>query len=313
MSSLITTGSIARLMQPGLRRIFLQEYPTFEREYSRVFKTLKSDKNFEIDQSVGGLGRAQIKDQGNSVNVDSFSQGYSPKYPNITVANSYWATMESVEDELYNIFNKGAKNLAFSMEQAKEQIGANVFNNGFDSGFTMVDGDGQPLFSTSHPLGPQDNDTFANTLTVATSLSRTAVEEVCTQIRRLPDSRGLRINLKGNRLVVPPELEYQACRITDSVLEPDTGNNAVNAINHRASKGYGMLKDGYFVYDYLENAFNWFITIDNCPSGLTHFQRRNVEFEQDNAFTNMNIGYMASERYSFGWSDARGCFGVQGQ
>jgi hypothetical protein len=42
------------------------------------------------------------------------------------------------------------------------------------------------------------------------------------------------------------------------------------------------------------------------------FERRAIQFEQDNDFDTENAKFKATERYSVGWTDWRGVFGSQG-
>ena len=212
----------------------------------------------------------------------------------------------ALEDEQYGQLSEGAKGLARVMRITKELEGAAVYNNGFDSGFTMVDGDGDELFSTSHSNGPSGGE-FSNRLTINADLSEASLEALLGQIGTLDDARGLPANLMGYRLIVAAgTAPFNAQRILGSVLQNDTANNATNAI-----RDMGMIKEGFMSSPYLTDADAWFVTT-NAPNGLKYYSRRAVRFGQDNAFTSGNARFKADERYSFGWDDARGCFGSAG-
>jgi hypothetical protein len=45
---------------------------------------------------------------------------------------------------------------------------------------------------------------------------------------------------------------------------------------------------------------------------MKFFQRRAAKFEQDMDFGTSNMRFKATERYSAGWSDARGLYGSSG-
>ena len=64
-------------------------------------------------------------------------------------------------------------------------------------------------------------------------------------------------------------------------------------------------------YAHLTSAQSWFVKT-NAPRGMRHFNRRNVSFKEDNAFSTGNARFKADERYSFGWTDPRGMFGSVG-
>ncbi len=182
MSGTIATSSLPRLLQEGVNSVFGRAYDEHPVEYTEIFDTQTSLKNFEIDVQLEGFGLADLKPEGDSINFDTARQGFTPKYPNLTFALGFIVTKEALQDELYDQLMSKARALAFSMRQTKEIIGANVLNNGFNGAFTMVDGDGQPLFSTAHPNGPTSSATFANKLLVDADFSEAALEDLLIQI-----------------------------------------------------------------------------------------------------------------------------------
>lgn len=306
MSGVITTGNISRLLQEGVKNVFGQAYNQHSTQWDKLFDTEDSRKAFEQDQQFEGFGLAPVKLEGAGVAYDSQQEGFSPKFQNLTYAKGFIVTKEAMADNLYHLFSKRAKALAFSMQQTKENVAANVYNRGFNSAFLMTGGDGVELFSTAHVNGPSNPATFSNELATPAALSEAALEDMLIQISEATDPRGLRIALSGQRLIVPPKLGFEAERILKSVLQNDTGNNAINAV-----KSTGMLPQGYSVNNYLTSATAWFIKT-NAPDGLKCFKRQGVEFDQDMDFGTSNARFKADERYSFGWSDPRGAYGSAG-
>jgi len=271
-----------------------------------LFDTEDSRKSFELDQQFEGFGLAPVKNEGAGVAYDSQQEGFTPKYPMLTYAKGFIVTREAMEDNLYNLFTRRARSLAFSMRQTQENVGANVYNRGFNSAFLMDGGDGVELFSQLHINGPSDSTTFSNELATPAALSEASLEDLLIQINEATDPRGLRIAIRGERLIVPPKLGFDAERIMNSVLQNDTGNNAVNAI-----RSTGMLPAGHMVNNYLTSDTAWFIKT-NAPHGMKYFTRQAVRFEQDNDFGTSNARFKADERTAFGWTDPRGAFGSAG-
>jgi len=306
MAGVIATGNISRLLQEGVKNVFGQAYEEHAVQYLMMFDTEESDKAFELDQQFEGFGLAPVKQEGAGVAYDAQQEGFTPKYPNLTYAKGFIVTREAMEDNLYNLFVRRARALAFSMRQTKENVGTNIYNRGFNSAFLMDGGDGVELFSTAHINGPSDSTTFSNELATPAALSETSLEDVLIQINEATDPRGLRIAIRGERLIVPPKLGFEAERIMNSVLQNDTGNNAVNAI-----RSTGMLPAGHMVNNYLTSDTAWFIKT-NAPDGIKYFTRQEVRFEQDNDFGTSNARFKADERYAFGWTDPRGAFASAG-
>jgi hypothetical protein len=306
MSGVITTGNISRLLVEGVKNVFGQAYEHHTKQWDMLFDQEQSRKAFEQDQQFEGFGLAPVKQEGAGVAYDSQQEGFSPKFQNLTYAKGFIVTKEAMDDNLYNLFERRARALAFSMQQTKENVGANIYNRGFNSAFLMPGGDGVELFSTAHVNGPSDSTTFSNELATPAALSEASLEDMLIQINEATDPRGLRIALRGERLIVPPKLGFEAERILNSVLQNDTGNNAINAV-----RSTGMLPAGHMVNNYLTSNTAWFIKT-NAPDGMKAMSRQEVDFDQDMDFGTSNARFKADERYSFGWSDPRGAYGSAG-
>jgi hypothetical protein len=306
MPGVITTGNISRLLQEGVANVFGQAYDSHQTQWTMLVDQESSDKAFELDQQFEGFGLAPVKNEGAGISYDSQQEGFTPKYPNVTYAKGFIVTKEAMMDNLYSLFARRARALAFSMQQTKENVVANVYNRAFNASYTMEGGDGLSLLNSAHVNGPSDSTTFSNVLPVAAALSEASLEDLLIQINEATDPRGLRIALRGERLIVPPKLGFEAERILNSNLQNDTGNNAINAV-----RSTGMLPSGHMVNNYLTSDTAWFIKT-NCPDGVKYFNRQSVEFGQDNDFGTSNLRFKADERYSAGWSDARGLYGTAG-
>lgn len=299
MAGVITTGNIPKALWPGVDGWFGMAYEKHAPQWPKLFDHNTSDKKYEEQVQVVGMGAAPIKAEGSPVSYDTIQQGYISRYTHNAVALGFIVTHEEMEDNLYMELGKQrAEGLAFSMNQAKEITGANVYNNAFSASY--VGGDGVALISASHPT---QNGNQSNTLTTAAQLSEASLESLTINIKQATDDRGLKIAIMPRCLVVPPQLEPDAYRIVNSVLQNDSANNAVNYL-----KASGMFPDGIETNVYLTNNHYWYIRTD-CPTGLNYFEREALKFTQDNDFDTENAKFKAYERYSFGWTDWRALWG----
>lgn len=306
-SNIINTGSEARYLQPGLNKTFGAEYKAWDEKWRKIVEFETSKKSFEYDQQWDSFSLAPVKPEGAQIAYDGLIQGMTPKYQHQTYAKGFIVTEEALEDNLYGLFAKKPRMLARSMQLTKEYSVANLFNFGFDSSYTMPGGDGQPLFSSNHTLGPSDPSTYSNQLSTPAAFSEASLEQMLIEIYNQEDSRGLRFDCRPMLLFGPNELTFEFERVVKSVLQNDTSNNAVNAVN-----SMGALKDGFMVNPYLIGSTTaWFIKTD-VMDGPKLISRQDVRFEQDNDFGTSNYRFKAYARWSTGWSDARGCFGSAG-
>ena len=296
----ITTGSHPQQLWPGIKKIFGKTYDEKAQVWSMVFDTMSSDKSYEKYVEETGFGYAPVKAEGASISYDTDTQGYTKELANVVYGLGAKVTAEAISDNQYEaVAASKAKKLARSMRQTKETVHANYLNNGFTA---VTGGDGVPLLSASHPT---KSGTQSNVLSVAADLSEASIEDALTQIRLMKDSRGLRIQAKGMKLIVPPQLEFDATRILSSTNQSATANNDINAM-----KALGMLPGGTVVWDYLTDEDAWFIKTD--IEGLVHQKRWALKMEQDNDFDTKNACMAATERYAVGHFEWRAVVGSAG-
>lgn len=298
----ISTGSIPKLLWPGLNAVWGQEYKDYPQEWRDLFEINSSDMNYEEDVLLAGFGLAPVKAEGSSISYDTTQQGFTSRYTHIAYGLGFILTEEEIDDNLYEkaALNRTSK-LARSFRQTKENVGANVYNRAFNSSY--VGGDGVELISNAHPTQTGNQ---SNRPTAYADLSEAALEDSSIQIMNAVDDRAMRIALMGRSLHVAPANVFEATRILQSQLQNDTANNAINAM-----KSMGLFPDGVKVNHYFTDTDAWFVRTD-CPDSMKMFNRKTATFAQDNDFDTSNLKYKGYERYSFGWSDWRGVYGSQG-
>ena len=94
------------------------------------------------------------------------------------------------------------------MAQTKQIKAAAVLNNAFTAG-ASAGGDGVALLSASHPT---ISGTQSNILSTAADLNETSLEQALIDIAGLQDERGLKIAVRGTKLIIPKELQFIAER-----------------------------------------------------------------------------------------------------
>jgi len=299
----ISRAQLLKELLPGLNALFGLEYAKYGEEHKEIYETETSERSFEEETKLSGFSAAPVKNEGSAISYDNAQEAWTARYTHETIALGFSITEEAIEDNLYDSLSaRYTKALARAMYYTKEVKAAAVLNNGFSSSVTY--GDGQPLFSTSHPLvsgGVNSNRPATNS-----DLNETSLENAVIQIAAWTDERGLLIAAKPRKLVVPPNLMFTATRLLQTELRVATADNDVNAL-----KMMGSIPEGYTVNHYLTDTNAWFLTTD-VPNGLKHFVRTPMQNSMDGDFDTGNVRYKARERYSFGWSDPLGMFGTPG-
>jgi hypothetical protein len=288
---------------PGLNALFGMEYKKYENEHEMIFDTENSDRSFEEDLKLAGLGAAPVKQEGAAIAYDGGQEAFTARYVHETIAMGFAITEEAIEDNLYDSLSaRYTKALARSMAYTKQVKAAAILNNGFDSNY--AGGDGVELFSLLHPLVSGGNN--ANEPSTAVDLNETALEDAVINISAWTDERGLLIAARPVKLCIPPALQFVATRLLETELRVATADNDINAIRTN-----GAIPQGYGINHYLTDSDAWFLKTD-VPNGLKHFVRAPLKTGMDNDFDTGNARYKARERYSFGWSDPLGVYGSPG-
>ena len=239
----INRAQLAKELEPGLNALFGMEYARYDSEHEEIYETESSDRAFEEEVMIVGLGNAQTKQEGAGVSFDSATEGYTSRYSHETVALAFALTEEAVEDNLYDrLGSRYTKALARSMANTKQVKAAATLNNAFDSSFTG--GDGQPLVSNAHPLG--GGGTSSNRPSTYADLNETSLEDALVNVSTLVDDGNLTIALQAQKLIIPPALQFVADRLLQSNGRPGSSDNDVNAM-----KNMGMIPQGYVVNHYL--------------------------------------------------------------
>jgi hypothetical protein len=298
----ISRAQLVKELEPGLNALFGLEYKNYDQEHKEIYDIESSDRAFEEEVMLSGFGEAPVKTEGAGVSYDNAQEVYTARYTHETIALAFSLTEEAVEDNLYDrLAARYTKALARSMATTKQIKAAAVLNGAFT---TSIGGDSKPLCALDHPtLGGPD---LKNELVTPADLTETSLEQSLIDIAAFTDERGLKIAVQGLKLIVPKELQFTADRILKSTLRVGTADNDINAI-----KNMGMVPQGYSVNHYLTDPDAFFILTD-APNGMKMFERVSMKTGFEGDFDTGNVRFKARERYSFGFSDARGIFGSPG-
>ena len=273
----ISRSQLVKELEPGLNALFGLEYKRYENHHAEIYTNENSDRAFEEEVMLSGFGNAQVKGEGAGVSFDDAQETYTARY---------------------------TKALARSMSNAKQVKAIEPLINGLPSTATFKSGDGVALFSTSHTTVSGPN--VANTLATQADLNETSLEQSMIDIAKMTDERGLRIAARGLKMIIPSELQFTAERLMKSQGRTGTADNDINAI-----VSMGMVPQGYRVNNYLTDSDAFYILTD-IPNGMKMFTRAPLTTAMEGDFDTGNVRYKARERYSFGVSDFRGIFGVEG-
>jgi hypothetical protein len=299
----INTGNHPKLLWPGIYELFGNKYNELDKEYTDLFDVKTSSRNYEELVETTGFGLVPVKDEGGSSTYDSHSQGAVSRFVHIAYSLGYIVTHEELSDNLYeSVSRQRATALAFSANQTRENVGAQIYNRAFNTSYTGADG--KALIVSDHPTA-NGATTQSNVLATASDFNELSLEDMTIQIMNAKNSRGLRISLKPQTLLGPVNLVYEFERVLASTLQNDSSLNAINAV--RSTGAVPGAKTNHYFTD----TDAWFIRT-NAPEGLCWFDRESVSFKKDSDFDTDNAKAKLYMRFSTGWSDWRAIYGTPG-
>jgi hypothetical protein len=297
----VNLSAIKDLLLPGLRGVE-GKYEMIESQYDKIFTKHESRMALERTAEMRYLGLAQLKTEGGQTAFDNNAgERYVYNQEHVEIALGYAMTRKMIDDNLYKTqFNPSNLGLIESFHQTKEIYGANVLNTATTYN-SSVGGDGQALCSASHPI---DGGTVSNIASTAVDLNEATLLNAMIAIRtNFKDQAGLKIFARGRKLVIAPQNEPVAVRLTKTELRPGTADNDVNAIVSTA----GGLSEGYMVNDFLTSAYPWFLLTN--IDGLSYMERKPFETDMQVDFVTDNLLVKGYERYSFGYYNWRSIWG----
>ena len=297
----VNLSAIKDLLLPGLRGIE-GKYEMIPSQYDRIFTKHDSKLALERTAEMRFLGLAQLKTEGGQTSFDNGAgERFVYNQEHSEIALGYAITRKAVDDNLYKTqFHPSNLGLIESFQQTKEIYGANILNTATTYN-ANIGGDGVALCSTAHPI---DGSTVANRPTTDVDLNEATLLNGMISIRtNFKDMAGLKVFARGRKLVVPPQLEPVAIRLTKTELRPGTADNDVNAVSTTA----GGLPEGYMVNDYLTSSYAWFLLTN--IDGLSYMERVKFETDMQVDFVTDNLLVKGYERYSFGYYNWRSIWG----
>lgn len=297
----VNLSQIKDLLLPGLRGIE-GKYEMIPTQWDKIYTKHDSKLALERTAEMRFLGFAQLKNEGGQTAFDNGAgERYVYNQEHTEIGLGYAMTRKAIDDNVYKTqFHPSNLGLIESFMQTKEIYGANILNTATTYN-AAVGGDGVALCSTAHPI---DGGTVANRPTTDVDLNEATLLNGMISIRvNFKDQAGLKVFARGRKLVVPPQLEPVAIRLTKTEMRPGTADNDVNAILTTA----GGLPEGYMVNDFLTSQYAWF-QLTNID-GLSYMERVKFETDMQVDFVTDNLLVKGYERYSFSYYNWRAIWG----
>lgn len=246
------SGSFSNHIVPAIREVVGTGLGRLEAYYSRLYRVMTTERRYEDILHATGLPAAIDRDENEPIPFFDPIEGSTKR---MTVAGrsiGFQVSRELWMDDLRkgngSALREAAEMIRDSLAERIELDGVAPFNLGFSGGnFGTIDG-ATDFFSASHPRldggGNQSNLKTSHAFTIST------MREILQEFMTYKNDAGIRIPLRGDLLVIPPNLHYSALETLVSPDKPSTANRAVNVTQNVVQP---------ITYPYLTSTTTWFL------------------------------------------------------
>lgn len=296
------SGAFAALLAPGLKKVFFETYAMWPEEYTKINNVDTSERAFEQDTAVAGLGQVPQKNENDPIVYDDPIQGAIVTYTHVIFGLGFRVTKKMVQDDLYNVMNRMSRALSRGSRQTIELQGVSVYNDSILATPLILGQDGLGLIHTAHVL--IGGGTYANRPAVDAQLSLTSIQAAILSFEKLVDERGLNIMKRPTTLLIPSDLKFRARELLKTEKKPDTTDNNVSPI---ADDGLGFM-----VNHFLSSASAWWMVSSPEEMDVKFYWRQKPNFEDSDDFDTKAAKFSVDFRLSTGFTDWRGVYGTSG-
>lgn len=301
---IISSAAFSKAVYPrpftGWLGLGYEMYPDLVPE---CFTVKSSDQSIEEDTILSGLSTMQRVSEGGSNPYDDMGQQRTQQYIPADYRLGFIVTKNLIRDgKGLKVVEEGSKQLGVAYNETRNITAYSLMNNAFNG--TIVSADNSTLITSTHA---STSGNYSNILSTNASLSEASIEQMRIDLKAIKNDRGIRMQVRPMKLVVPANLEFEATRYLESEYRPSSSDNDINVINK-----VGLFKDGKVVIDYLTDSNAWFVLTNVSEHGLTFWQRQDLELSNDTFFDNDNARFKGHARWMVGCSEWRHIFGSQG-
>lgn len=309
---MLTTVSITNVVDPGIRKHFVDEYKAKKVDLGLIFNVSNQESETDQYENYTGLGQFSQVSQGGTYSEDAPLDAYG-----VSLTPSKFGKMMKVTREMRKFAKTakiwdGAKHLARAAARTEQTKGSSVLNNGFSGSYLSMT-DNKALFASDHPRA--DGGT-AQSNTATGAFGDSNLETYILAMEGQLDDRGQIIEVMPNKIVIPPALRKSVLQVLKSEGLSGSADNDINVYNGLTEYYGGTMK--IVIWDYLGAAAGgsdtaWFL-FDDAVQGLMWQWVEQAKVERDNSigFKQDVVYYKGSSWFSYGWRDWRGSYGSTG-
>lgn len=289
-------------------------YAHFPRQYSSFMRTIENNKSFYRTSYIGGLGEPDENRDNQPIPFRSAPKGSVGQFEPVQYRLGYQIEKSTIEQEEWGLLADRPRTMLYGANVKMDKVGANLLNNGFtvQTYDHYIGATAKPLFSTTHQL-ENNSGTWSNLIDQNLPITvETVFQAIVELLYNLVDSAGLPIAYNGSFTIYVPSLSarlwQQAVEVTKSLMNPNTTDNRISAINS------GPFTIRAEQLRYLTNPDHWFIGWEPSAPNYGLFMFVNIYPEISpltNFGNNLDVWWSRiRSRFTAGYENKRGIAAV---
>lgn len=287
-------------IQKVLFAVGLDTFKNIKPTWKEWMSMRTSTDSYEESGYISGFNHLVLKPEGTAFSDDARIQGPIKRWVHDTWAISARISQEAIEDMKWGIMKNIGAGLAKSAVATLHTEAAKMLMTGTATTYHTA-GDKLALFSASHvSLG---GGTWSN-LGSAAAPTETSLGAAIQNFEAIKDHRGKMYENTAKRIVCGRSLEFKFEKLLGSEYEPETANNAVNAVRRR--RKLSITIDPYITDN------RWFVCGEKDPDiGFIHFDRIKPSMSRHGDPDTGDAIFVIRTRFSNGCNDPRSMYMVQ--
>ena len=249
-----------------------------EQEWPAIVTKVSEEKEVGTYLTVGDIGNATLHTEGDAYTYEGLSEDWKTELTIQTYGKGVIATRKQMkDDQTMSVKGMYGTKLIRSMIETKEQIVADVYNDGFSTAMA----DGVYVFSNTHPLSNAPGKYNDNLITGA--LTTDNIKAAVNQFSLIKNQAGNRYPTRATHLLVNAMEQFTVYELLQSQLMAYELINTVNSIGK--VNPFGVILNHYIDHTSDGDTYSpWFMLDKTIPDAGVVYQYRggmNVETETD--------------------------------
>lgn len=303
------TGGFSQLLSKDYQKVWLDQYATFEKEWSKIGKVENYTTNYIKEGQVSNLTALRNISEGGQIQFESPRQGSEKTVYFDKMGLGFQITEEMYEDDLTGIMKKMPAALADAGNYTFEFKFWDIFNAGFLTTTRTVFG-AEALFA-SHTLIGANGGTYANYEATPSTFSMTSLQAMLDRGENMKDESGRPAPMKFDLIIIPPALRWKAAELIKSEYHPsqDATTGSFMKINPLNEEAKGL---EYMVCHYLTSTTAFF-AVNKKMHDARMAWRKKLAFESGDNFETGNALFKVTTRFKptiFNWRGLDGNAGA---